>query len=57
MSETITRIYGKAKHAEAAVRRLESLEFTDDVLSCSELLSGPVACRTISRLFLSGSRV
>lgn len=57
MSETITRIFGKAKHAEAAVRRLESLEFTDDVLSCSELLSGPVACRTISRLSLSGSRV
>jgi hypothetical protein len=57
MSETITRIYGKAEHAEAAVRRLKSLGFTDDVLSCSDLLSGPVAFRTISRLSLSGSRV
>jgi hypothetical protein len=36
MSGTITRIYGKAEHAEAAIQQLKSVGFADDSITWSK---------------------
>jgi hypothetical protein len=38
MSGTITRIYGKAEHAEAAIQKLKSAGFADDSITWSKVV-------------------